>query len=130
MNDYEPDWIGLIKALSILLIAIAALKIALFGGAFSWENIPGVGTIKFGSAGDSQVAGKKGYPREGSKNTVWQSECPPKSKPISGICIIHDTGNVPPLQNIGPNQSENRWECAWKGPVNDADVRAVCVTTE
>ena len=87
----DRDWTGITKALTILLIAIAALKIALFGGSFSWENIPGVGTIKFGSTGDSHVAGKKGYPREGTNQTVWQSECPEKSKPISETSIIIDS---------------------------------------
>jgi hypothetical protein len=115
-----------------LAIVVAAVKFVFLGGELSYESP--IGKIAFQSnksSPDSQIAGLEGKPRDGSGNHVWQSDCPPKSKPISGTCIVQSSP-APALQNIGPNISEgvNRWECAWQGPVTKADVRAVCVATQ
>jgi len=122
----------LLKTIAAIAVAAAvvaaAVKFVFFGGDLSYESP--IGKIAFQSKqADSQFAGLDGKPRDGSNNTVWQSDCPPKSKPISGTCIVQ-SNPAPALQNIGPNEGANRWECAWQGPVKQAAVRAVCVRTE
>jgi hypothetical protein len=122
------------KIIAAVVVLAAALKFLLFGGTISYESP--IGKIEFQSnksSADTQFAGEEGKPRDGTGKTVWQSECPSKSKPISGTCVVKPgQATVPALQNIGPNINDgaNRWECAWQGPVENADVRAVCVRTE
>jgi hypothetical protein len=120
--------------IAAVLVALAALRFLFFGGgSITWESPIGKIVVTSPSSGakDPQLAGKPGAPRDGTNNTVWQSECPENSSPISGTCIVlQSAGAAPPLQNIGPNPAMNRWECAWKGPVEKADVRAVCVKTK
>jgi hypothetical protein len=116
-----------------IAIVVAVAKFVFAGGDLTYESP--IGKIAFQSKGggsEIQFAGLEGHARAGSNNTVWESDCPAKSKPISGTCIVHEAPGPAPLQNIGPNigGGANRWECAWQAPVTKASVRAVCVRTE
>lgn len=85
-----------------------------------------LGDFDFTPASKSKISDAPGQVREGSSATVWEAKCDDGSKVISGSCIKEKGAAGIGLQNIGPNRSANRWECAWTAPVI-ATVRAVCL---
>ena len=126
-------WKSIAAIAAAVAVVVAAIKFVFFGGAVVVDSP--IGKIAFHNKGggpENQIAGNEGHARAGSNNTVWESDCPEKSVPISGTCIVLEAQGPAPLQNIGPNvgKGANRWECAWQAAVTKAAVRAVCVRTE
>ena len=116
------DWLRIAKGVSVVAIA-AVLIYAVANGIPTTFDTP-YGKVTIGSVPTGPALGTDGQPRMGSDFTVWESVCPSKTVPISGSCIAD---SPVPLQNIGVN--EQKWECAWSGPVPKATVKAVCLTT-
>jgi hypothetical protein len=120
----KTSWTSMMSALGILVMAVAVCWAVFSGRGVVWDS-------PVGNTDSNPFVGSKGEPREATSKTVWQSKCPPNTRPISGTCIVlKSLSSAPPLQNIGPNEGEFRWECAWRAPVEEADVRAVCVRTK
>ena len=118
------NWANLLTAISALAIALAVVYAVVIQGATLTLDNKALGKLTVqGKKPSEPVGGATGAARPGTDMTVWQSECPEDTKPISGTCISQ-SGNVP-LQNIGP--AGMRWECAWAGPMPKANVQAVCL---
>ena len=130
----------LVVSLTALVIAVAIAWVIVHGGSVTGDSTGKIAFQTGDNPKDIQFAGKTGHARDdpdhpGQKDySVWLSECPTDTMPISGTCIIAN-GGIPQgatvsLQNIGPNQGAGAWECAWTAAVTLADVRAVCVSSK
>lgn len=118
-------------AVSFLIVSVA-LVVAVLIYQYGVTIKSPYGDIVFGYGAKSvPEGGTVGIVRANTQNTVWTSECPAKSAPISGTCIVLDDGSgkkAAPLQNVGP--IGNEWGCTWTEPVIKAFVQAVCLKTQ
>jgi hypothetical protein len=121
--------VRLIYTVSVLVIAGAvAYGVVILNSRLEWENnVLGKVSLVPGSKPLEPVPGLLGTAQDPS-STVWESTCPEGTKVISGTCISQ-SGPFS-LQNIGPNEAANRWECVWAGSVPKADVQAICLKQE
>jgi hypothetical protein len=115
---------------ALLLVAAVSYRI-LQGGAFEWGSP--LGDIKLGeNTGPVQTEtiqlelGQKPdvvQIRPDKNLAVWKSACPPKTKPISGVCFLKE-GNAT-LQSTAAYKSD--WYCIWSGTVAQAVAQAFCI---
>ncbi len=77
--------------------------------------------------------GQTGKARPDTNNQVWEAQCEPKHKPLSGECNLLGSVGSPTdfkaeRKGFWVVGSDNAWQCTWNVPIpaGAAIVRALC----